>query len=234
LSDQAAKIIEGAIRAKPQLTLCLPTGATPRGMYRVLIRMHRDRRLDFSRVNFFQLDEYSGLRPDHPQSFRAYMWREFLNYINVRRANVYLPNENYEQTIRRAGGIDLLMSGIGVNGHIAFNEPGSPFDSRTREVDLAESTIEAIRFSFSVDELPRRAITMGLGTIFDAHRLVLLASGKKKAAVLARALTEDPSPNIPASVIRLHPNATVIADEEAASAYREASHESDLQPDRAH
>jgi glucosamine-6-phosphate deaminase len=228
LSERAAAIVEEAIRAKPQLTLCLPTGSTPKGMYRELIRRHREKRLDFSRVNFFHLDEYSGLRPDHPQSFRVYLWREFLNYVNVRRTNVYLPDENYEETIRRAGGIDLLISGIGVNGHIAFNEPGSPLDSRTRIVDLSESTIDAIRSSFSPADLPRQAITMGLGTILDAERIVLLASNSRKASIVARALIGDIGSEVPASIVPLHPHSTIIIDEEAAAEY------SNLEPHRAH
>src|SRR3954469_1970710 len=175
LSEHAARIVAEAVRAKPQLTLCLPTGNTPKGMYRLLIRMLRERRIDFSRVSFFNLDEYVGLRADHPNSFRAYLWREFLNYVNVRRANVYPADENYEITIRRLGGIDLLISGIGLNGHIDFNEPGSPFESRTRIVELADSTLSSIGPSFAPDELPRHAITMGLGTILEAHRILLLA-----------------------------------------------------------
>jgi len=220
LSEQAARIVAEAVRAKPQLTLCLPTGSTPKGMYRLLIRMLRERRIDFSRVSFFILDEYVGLRPDHPNSFRAYLWREFLNYVNVRKANVYMADENYEITIRRLGGIDLLISGIGVNGHIAFNEPGSAFDSRTRIVELAESTLATMAPSFAPDELPRHAITMGLGTILEARRIVLLASGSTKAGILARMLNEDITPDVPASALRLHSNVTVIADESAAEMYR--------------
>ena len=147
------------------------------------------------------------------------MRREFLNYINVRRSNVYPPDENYEVTIRKAGGIDLLISGIGVNGHIAFNEPGSALDCRTRIVDLAQSTIERMRERFSAEELPRRAITMGLGTILEARQIVLLACGSDKAEALARALTEEVSSDVPASVLRLHPNVTIVADEAAAAVY---------------
>src|SRR5262249_1870763 len=131
MSEEAARIVADAIRSRPHLTMCMPTGRTPRGLYRELIRMYRDRRLDFSRVSFFSLDEYIGLRPDHPQSLRAVLWREFLNYVNVRRANVYSPDDTYEDVIHRAGGIDLAILGLGSNGHIAFNEPGSALDSRT-------------------------------------------------------------------------------------------------------
>ena len=224
MSKEAARIVAEAIRAKPQLVLGVPSGNTPKGMYRELIRMYRQKnRLDFSKVRFFLLDEYTGLRPGHPDSFRAYLWRVFLNYINVRPANVYLPEENYEKTIRRSRGIDLLISGIGVNGHIAFNEPGSTLDSRTRIVELADSTIELMKISFSPRDLPRQAITMGLGTILEARGILLLASGSRKAQILGRALTGQITTDVPASVLRLHSNLTVIADEEAAAIYRRNS-----------
>jgi glucosamine-6-phosphate deaminase len=231
LSQEAARIVADAIRVRPQLALCLPTGNTPRGMYGELIRIHRENRLDFSRVSFFQLDEYIGLRRDHPQSLRVYLWRVFLNYINARRANVYFLDEGYEETIGRLGGIDLLIAGIGVNGHIAFNEPGSPLDSRTRIVELAPSTLDLMKQNFSDEELPHHAITIGLGTILEADRVMLLASGKSKAEVLARALTENVTSDIPASLLQRHPNLTVIVDEEAAEVYRTLSH---VQTDRAH
>jgi glucosamine-6-phosphate deaminase len=221
MSEEAARIVAEAIRAKPQMVLAVPSGNTPKGMYQELIRMHRQKNhLDFSKVKFFLLDEYMGLRPGHAQSFRAYLWSVFLNYINVRPANVYLPDESYEETIRRSRGIDLLISGIGENGHIAFNEPGSTLDSRTRILELADSTIELMKTSFSPPELPRQAITMGLGTILEARRILLLASGSRKAQILARALTGEITTDIPASALRLHSNLTVIADEEAAAIYR--------------
>ena len=223
MSEEAARSVAEAIRAKPKLVLCVPSGNTPKGMYQELIRMRRQSQLDFSKVKFFLLDEYIGLRPGHPQSFRADLWRVFLNYINVRPANVYLPDESYEETTRRSGGIDLLISGIGVNGHIAFNEPGSALDSRTRIVELEDSTIELMKTSFSPPELPRKAITMGLATILEARRILLLASGSPKAQILARALTGEITTDVPASALRLHSNLTVIADEEAAAIYRRNS-----------
>jgi glucosamine-6-phosphate deaminase len=225
VSEQAARVVSDAMQGRPTLSICLPTGNTPRGMYRLLIRMYREKRLDFSRVIFFMLDEYVGLRSDHPYALRASLWREFLNFVNVRRANVYMPDESYEETIRRVGGIDLLICGIGVNGHLAFNEPGSPLDSRTRVVELTDSSIESIKGNFTRDELPNHALTVGLGTILDAHRVVMLASGSRKASALSRALTEEISPSIPASVLRLHSNAMVIADEDAAALYRVSGHQ---------
>jgi glucosamine-6-phosphate deaminase len=231
MSQQAVGLVSEAIRIKPQLVLGVAAGNTPRGMYRELIRLYREIRLDFSRVSFLQIDEYLGLRPDHPQSFRSFLWRTFFNYVNVRRANVYIPSELYDETIQRLGGMDFLVSGIGVNGHVAFNEPGSPFDSRTRLVQLADSTVDLIRPNFSEGDLPRHGVTMGLATIFEARRILMIASGSTKADILARALTGDVTPEVPASLLQRHPNLTVIADEEASSVYRSLSH---VQTDSAH
>ena len=231
MSQQAAALVSEAIRSKPQLVLGVAAGNTPRGMYRELIRLYREIRLDFSRVSFLQIDEYLGLRPDHPQSFRSFLWRTFFNYVNVRRANIYVPSELYDETIQRLGGMDFLVTGIGVNGHIAFNEPGSPFDSRTRLVELADSTVNLIRPNFSEGELPGHGITMGLATIFEARRILLIASGRSKAEILARALTGNVTPEVPASMLQRHPNLTVIADEEAAAVYRSMSH---VETDSAH
>jgi glucosamine-6-phosphate deaminase len=219
MSLEAARFVAEAIRTVPQLALCLPTGNTPKALYAELVRMHRSERLDFSRVKMFNLDEYVGIRPDHPNSFRVYLWREFLNHINVRRANVYMPDEQYEDTIRKTGGIDLLISGIGLNGHVAFNEPGSEIDSRTRIVKLADSTSESIRKSFTPDELPTHGLTIGLATIMEARRILLLASGEQKAAILARALSGPVSTDVPASVLQNHKNVTLIADEPAMKLY---------------
>jgi glucosamine-6-phosphate deaminase len=232
LSDEAARLVAAAIHAKPQLILSLPTGRTSRGMYRELIRLYRDRKVDFSRVSFFSLDEYVSLRTDHPQSLRAFLWREFLNYVNARKVNVYTPDEGYEARIRKAGGLDLVVLGIGTNGHIAFNEPGSPLDSRTRVVTLSDTTIDAIREKFSPQELPRQAITIGLATIMDAGRVLLLASGQAKAEALRRVLQDEISPAVPASILRQHSNATVLADEEAASRYQTPDESPATHPDR--
>ena len=231
MSQQAATLVSDAIRSKPQLILGVPAGNTPRGMYRELIRLYREFRLDFSRVSFLQMDEYLGLRQDHPQSFRSFLWRTFFNYVNVRRANIYVPGELYDETIHRLGGMDLLVSGIGVNGHLAFNEPESPFDSKTRLVELAASTVDLMRPNFSEGELPHHGVTMGLATIFEARRILLIASGRSKAEILARALTGNVTPDVPASILQRHSNVTVIADEEAASVYRSLSH---VETDSAH
>jgi glucosamine-6-phosphate deaminase len=215
VSIEAARIVADSVRRVPNIRLGLPTGRTPLGMYRHLIHLHRTERLDFSRVRLFHLDEYLGIRSDNPNSFKSYLFREFFNLVNVRRANIYLIDENYEQTIREAGGIDLLILGIGANGHLAFNEPGSAPDSRTRVVRLADSTIEGARRVFGSQELPHEAITVGVGTIMDARRILLMASGSEKAAILAKAIGKPVNAAIPASILQSHTSLTVIADEDA-------------------
>ena len=220
MSLAAAQFVAGAVRDLPNLNLCLPVGKTPKGMYQELIRLHRSERLDFSRVKMFQLDEYVDLRADHPHRFKSLLWREFFNHINVRRANIHLIDENFEATIRAAGSLDLAVLGIGVNGHLGFNEPGSALDSRTRIVQLADATIETMQQMFTSDEMPRQAITIGLGTIMDSRRVLLLASGTSKAAVLGQALNGPISTDMPASVLQKHANVTVIADSDALQTYK--------------
>jgi len=214
MSIAAARILADAISAEPRLTICLAAGNTPTGMYRELIRLQKIKHLDFSRATFFYLDEYVGLTSDHPERFRFFLEREFFGPGKVMPGNIHAPDEKYEDTIRRLGGIDFLICGIGKNGHIAFNEPGSPVDSRTRIVDLAESTIEGIHGKFSPDEVPRRAITMGLATIMEARQILLLANGREKAGVLSRALKGPVTADIPASVLQRHSNVTVLTDQE--------------------
>lgn len=215
VSAEAARIVAETVRRAPEAALCLPAGRTPLGMYQELVRLHRGERLDFSRIRVFHLDEYLGLGSDHPGRFESYLRREFFNHINVRRSNIHFIDENYEQVIRDGGGIDLLILGIGANGHLAFNEPGSAPDSRTRIVQLAASTIEGIRRTFKPEELPHEAITMGLATIMGARQILLLASGSDKAAILAKALSKPIHRDIPASILQSHPDVTVIVDEDA-------------------
>jgi glucosamine-6-phosphate deaminase len=203
LSREAASIVDEAVRLKPTLTLGLPAGNTPTGMYEELAA----KRLDFSGVQTFNLDEYVGLPAGDARTFQAYMRRTFFDHTNLPLKNIHFPDERYEETIRSAGGIDLLILGIGLNGHIAFNEPGSAFTSRTRVVDLAPETVAPAR----------RGITMGIATILDARRILLLASGSSKREVLRRALEEPVQESMPASALRLHSDLTVIADKEALS-----------------
>ena len=200
LGREAARLVTEALSSKPDSVLGLPTGRTPLGMYCDV---------DLSRVTAFGLDEYIGLPPDDPRSFTAYLQR----YIDKNRLR--MPSAGYDEEIVSAGGIDLLIAGIGTNGHIAFNEPGSPFDSRTRVVELADSTRDLLRSVF--ESPPLQGITMGIATILSARRIILLASGASKASAVAAALRGPISIDCPASALRLHENVTVIADQEAAS-----------------
>lgn len=228
LSQQAADFAAEAVRVKPDLTLGLPTGRTPLGMYAELVRKHREDGLGFSSVRTFNLDEYIGLSPEHPQSYHAYMRDHFFNHVNVPGPNIDIPNgapnidseaesARYEDAIRGAGGIDLLVVGVGTNGHIAFNEPGSSLTSRTRVVTLAPETLANARQYFAIGvEVPQSAITMGIGTILEARRILLLASGHGKAEAVRRALQGPVSESLPASALQLHPDVTAILDKAAA------------------
>ena len=228
LSAQAANIVSAALRAHPGMTLGLPTGNTPLGMYEELVRLHQTEGLDFSRARIFNLDEYVGLTADHPASYHAYMRAHFFDRVNVAPENADIPrgapgvdvdaeSKRYENAIAAAGGIDLLVIGIGVNGHIAFNEPGSSFASRTRVVDLAPATIANARRHFgSEGDVPRTAITVGIGTILGARRILLLASGASKAGIVHQCLHGPVSESLPATALQVHRDVTVILDEAAA------------------
>src|SRR5213593_4727577 len=228
LSQQAAHIVGDGLKANPELTLGLPTGSTPLGMYAELVRLRQAEGLDFSRARTFNLDEYIGLPADHPKSYHASMRRHFFDHVNLAPENIDIPNgapgvdvdaesQRYEQAIHAAGGIDLLIVGIGANGHIAFNEPGSSFASRTRVVNLAPDTIANARRLFESEaEAPRTAITVGIGTILDAHRILVLASGASKAGVVRRVLRGPVSESLPATALQLHADVTAILDQPAA------------------
>ena len=217
LSRTASELVLKAIRRKRELTLGLPTGNTPLGMYEELVRSYRGQRIDFSGITTFNLDEYLGLQRNDPHSYRFYMQRHFFDHVNVAPRNVHIPEEagSYEEKIREAGGIDLLVVGIGRNGHIAFNEPGSSFASRTREVMLAPETIANAETHFQGAPVPPRAITMGIGTILESRCIVLLASGASKADIVRRALNGPVSESVPASALQMHQNVIAILDEEA-------------------
>jgi glucosamine-6-phosphate deaminase len=226
MSRRAAEVVSAVIR--PGAVLGLATGNTFLGCYRELVRMHREMGLDFSRVKTFNLDEYVGLSPAHPQSFRHFMDENFFNHVNIGAGNIHFLDgmaddlqhacQKFEEAIRAAGGIDLQLLGIGTNGHIAFNEPGSPFDSRTRVVELSEGTRRYnARFFGSFDEVPTHALSMGIGTIMEAKKIVLLASGEGKAAAVAGAVEGPVTEQVPASVLQRHPDCTFIIDEAAAS-----------------
>jgi glucosamine-6-phosphate deaminase len=226
LSRTAAELVIKAIGKRSNLTLGLPTGNTPLGMYEELVIRYRAEVLDFSLLRTFNLDEYLGLSNDHPNSYHTYMRHHLFDHVNILPANIHIPDgsthidphlesERYETAIRDAGGIDLLIVGVGANGHIAFNEPGSAFDSRTRVVDLAPETIRNAEQHFGNEQVPSRAITMGIGTMLDARRILLLASGASKIDAVERTLHGPIAESFPASALRLHPHVVVIVDEAA-------------------
>jgi glucosamine-6-phosphate deaminase len=217
LSRTASELVVKAIRTKRELTLGLPTGNTPLGMYEELVRSYREQQIDFSGIRTFNLDEYLGLQGNDPHSYRFYMQEHFFDHVKVPPGNVHIPQEagSYEDKIREAGGIDLLVVGMGLNGHIAFNEPGSSFASRTREVMLAPETIANAEMHFEGAPVPPRAITMGIGTILESRCIVLLASGASKADIVRRALHGPVSESVPASALQTHQNVIAILDEDA-------------------
>lgn len=221
LSRRAAALISAQILLKPDCVLGLATGSTPIGAYQQLAEWHRQGELDFSAVTTFNLDEYVGLSPENPQSYHAFMQEQLFCRVNLAPERCHVPDgcsENPEETCRAydaaiaaAGGVDLQLLGIGSNGHIAFNEPGESFPRNTHITDLKESTIQANRRFFeSVDQVPRRAITMGIGSIMQARRILLIADGAGKKQALEQALYGPITPHVPASVLQLHPDLTVI------------------------
>lgn len=228
LSGEAAELVAREVREKPDAVLGLATGSTPVGMYQELIRQHQAGNLDFSRITTFNLDEYVGLSATHPQSYRVFMHETFFQHVNVQPERIHIPCgdaadldeecDRYERAIQAAGGIDLQILGIGGNGHIGFNEPGSPVSSRTRVVDLAQRTItDNARFFASIEEVPTKAVTMGIQTILEAKKIVLLACGASKAEAMQRMLEGEITPDVPASLLREHPDVTVIMDRQAAA-----------------
>ncbi|PKP55157.1 glucosamine-6-phosphate deaminase [Candidatus Atribacteria bacterium HGW-Atribacteria-1] len=228
LSCGAAQLLASQIIEKKNLVLGLATGSTPIGMYKELIRRHREEGLDFSEVITFNLDEYYGLPPKHPQSYHFFMWSIFFKHINLKRENIHLLNgvtkniekecQQYEEAIQRAGGIDLQILGVGVNGHIGFNEPDMNLSARTHLVDLSPKTIQVNAHFFNdPKEVPKQAITMGIGTIIQAKRIVLLVSGREKASVINQAVNGPITTEVPVSVLRLHNDVTLMLDQVAAS-----------------
>jgi glucosamine-6-phosphate deaminase len=230
-----ARIVAHDLRANPHLVLGLATGKTMECVYRHLVRMHQDEHLDFSLCSSFNLDEYVGLFPSDPNSYRHYMNHHLFRHVNIDPRNTHLPNgmaadldaecRHYEALIHRFGGIDLQLLGIGKAGHIGFNEPLSALRSRTRVKALTPTTLKQNAASFGgEDNMPRRAITMGVGTIIEARRCLLLASGESKAEVIAQAVEGPISSMVSASALQLHPRCTVIVDEAAAGKLKETEY----------
>ena len=223
MSLSAARFVAEVVAASPKAVLALPTGRTPLGMYRELVRMYANGSIDFSQTRIFNLDEYLDIPQTDERSFNRYLQRNFLSLINVPKTNVILlPStadtaacEKHEHAIANVGGIDLLIAGVGTNGHIAFNEPGSAVESRTRIVELAASTMTNMRAVFTSGPVPARAVTMGIGTILEARRILVLASGQSKRHALAGLLLGPVTRDNPVSALRLHKDVTVIADQEA-------------------
>ena len=228
MSRKAANILSAQIILHPDSTIGLATGSTPVGMYRQLIEWYEKGDIDFSEVTTFNLDEYIGLSSENPQSYIHFMCENFFNHINIDKRNINIPdgmaediNEEcrlYEEKISLANGIDLQILGIGDNGHIGFNEPAMYFERNTHRVNLAESTIKAnSRFFDSTVSVPKSAISMGMGIIMQAKKILLLCSGESKAEILYKSLYGKIDPKVPASILQLHSNITVVADKAALS-----------------
>jgi glucosamine-6-phosphate deaminase len=237
----AADIFCGLIARRPDCVLGLATGSTPVPLYAEFVRRCKAGEVDFSRVRTVNLDEYVGLGPEHPQSYRYFMQQQLFDHINIDPRNTRLPDglaedpgaacEAYDGQIMRWGGIDMQLLGIGHNGHIGFNEPGTAFTLKTHVVQITRRTrlANARFFGGDPEKVPARAVTMGIGNIMGARSIVLLVSGESKADILCRTLTGDVTPRVPASVLQLHPDVTVIADREAAAAMTEYSKSAGVQ-----
>lgn len=221
LSRKAANVISAQVILKPNAVLGLATGSTPIGTYRQLIEWYEKGDIDFSMTKSINLDEYVGLGPENDQSYRYFMNHNFFDHININKKNTYVPNgmaedreaecRRYDALINEMGGIDLQLLGIGHNGHIGFNEPGQAFEKTTHVVELGASTIQAnARFFDSIEAVPKQAITMGIKSIMQAKKLLLIANGPDKKEIVEKALNGPVTPQVPASILQFHPNLTVI------------------------
>ena len=226
MSRRAAQIIAAEIAHNPACLLGLATGSTPEGAYRYLVDWYKQGLLSFKDVRSVNLDEYVGLAPDHDQSYRYFMQSNLFGHVDIDPANTRVPDgltrdakafcDEYDAFIRAQGYVDLQLLGIGRNGHIGFNEPGGCFVKETHVVDLAESTIDAnARFFASRDDVPKQAISMGMGAIMGAKKVLLCASGEEKADAICGSVLGSISPSCPASILQLHPDVIVVVDEAA-------------------
>lgn len=226
MSRKAANIISAQIIMKPNCVLGLATGSTPVGTYKQLIEWYHKGDLDFSRVKTANLDEYKGLTRENEQSYYHFMKEHLFQHVNIKESNTHIPDgmeadaekeaARYEEVVKDLGGVDLQLLGLGHNGHIGFNEPSDIFPKDTHIVDLQESTIEANkRFFDTIDQVPRQAYTMGIGTIMRAKKILLMVSGKEKAGILHDALNGPVTSKVPASILQLHPDVIIVADEAA-------------------
>ena len=227
LSKVAANEMAMVVKNNPKAILGLATGGSPIGMYKELIRMNKEGETDFSKVTTVNLDEYVGLSGDHPQSYRYFMNENLFNHINIDKKNTYVPNglaknieeecKNYDNKIENLGGTDVQLLGIGNNGHIAFNEPDEDLVSGTHLTNLTQDTIQAnARFFDSIDEVPKTALTMGLGGIMKSKKIIVIASGESKAEAVKAMVNGKISTKMPASMLQMHRDVVVIVDEAAA------------------
>ncbi|HPT78673.1 MAG TPA: glucosamine-6-phosphate deaminase [Candidatus Atribacteria bacterium] len=232
--ELGAREIVKQIKSKPDSVLGLATGSTPEGIYRRLVEKHKNGEVSFARVKTFNLDEYVGIPESHVCSYHYFMDTNLFRHVDIDPNATHIPDGNamdlnaecrkYEEMIAQSGGIDLQLLGIGPNGHIGFNEPETPFESLTHVVDLTDSTINAnARFFESHEQVPRQAVTMGIKSIMQARRIILVAKGAPKAHVIMRAIKGPVTPKVPASVLQLHPNVLIILDHDAASGLTDLS-----------
>ena len=228
MSQKAANIISAQIITKPNCVLGLATGSTPIGTYKVLVDRYNNGDLDFSTVSTVNLDEYRGLTHDNDQSYYYFMMNNLFKHVNIDLNRTHVPDgtiedadkacADYEEIVKSYGGVDLQLLGLGHNGHIGFNEPASEFSKATHCVDLTESTIQAnARFFEKIEDVPTQAYTMGIGTIMAAKKVLLIASGKDKAEIVKKAFFGPVVPEVPASILQMHQDVTIVIDEDAAS-----------------
>lgn len=228
MSRMAANIIAAQVLMKPDCVLGLATGSTPIGTYKELVAKYEAGELDFGDVMSVNLDEYKGLSPENDQSYRYFMNHNLFHYVNINPERTFVPNgleadpdkacEAYNEIIRSVGGIDLQLLGLGHNGHIGFNEPSDVFEKDTHCVDLTQSTIDAnARFFASIEEVPKQAYTMGIRTIMQAKKIVVVVSGEDKAKIVKEAFFGPVTPQVPASILQLHPDVVLVGDEAALS-----------------
>lgn len=227
MSEYTADVIKKAIEQKPDIVLGLPTGSTPIGTYEILSGMHKEGKVDFSKVTTFNLDEYYPIRPENENSYHYFMHKNLFNNVNIKPENIHIPfgngdnpnedGKNYDMMIEEAGGIDLQLLGSGVNGHIGFNEPEEELTLGTHLTPLTESTIEVnSRFFNSLDEVPRHAVTMGIASILKAKKIIILLNGKNKADALKSMFSGKVTTKMPVTFLQLHADVTVVTDEETA------------------
>lgn len=227
MSKKASKLLAEHINKKPQTNVCFATGSTPIGMYNELVKMYNENKVSFEQVTSFNLDEYVNLDTKNHCSYHYYMHKNLFNKIDIKEENINFPKgigkieknaKEYDKKIDELNGIDFMILGIGTNAHIAFNEPGSSPNGRTREVSLTESTIESNKVFFdNPSDIPKTAISMGIGNILEAKKIILLASGKSKAKAIYDSIKGPVNTDVPGSFLQNHDDVTVIIDEEAAS-----------------